>query len=144
MTGRWVSVATIALVVSPGVAVPRIGSSQPSPSARRYTLHALGRCLDVAGGVSAKAASREPRRRPGRSWQRSRDGVLLIIGVPVTGVDPCQRGCRVGSPIPPQVGAMIQRMLGLTEPAQEDAADALAVAITHTNATGLAALLKRA
>jgi Holliday junction resolvasome RuvABC endonuclease subunit len=39
---------------------------------------------------------------------------------------------------------MIQRMLGLTEPAQEDAADALAVAITHTNATGLAALLKRA
>ena len=39
---------------------------------------------------------------------------------------------------------MIQRMLGLTEPAQEDAADALAVAITHANATGLAALLKRA
>ena len=43
-----------------------------------------------------------------------------------------------------QVGAMIQRMLGLAEPAQEDAADALAVAITHANATGLAALLKRA
>ena len=41
-----------------------------------------------------------PRRRPGSSWQRSRDGVLLIIGVPVTGADPCQRGCRVGSPIP--------------------------------------------
>ncbi len=53
MTGRWVSVVTIALVVSSGVAVPRVGSSQPSPSARRYTLHALGRCLDVAGGVSA-------------------------------------------------------------------------------------------
>ena|GEM_PF-902844 len=46
----------------------------------------------------AKAASREARRRPGSSWQRSRDGVLLIIGVPVTGVEPCQRGCRVGSP----------------------------------------------
>ena len=28
-------------------------------------------------------------------------GVLLIISVPVTGADPCRRGCRVGSPIPP-------------------------------------------
>ncbi len=43
-----------------------------------------------------------------------------------------------------QVGAMVKSMLGLAEVPKEDAADALAVAITHANATGLAALLKRA
>ena len=42
-----------------------------------------------------------------------------------------------------QVGAMIRSMLGLAEAPAEDAADALAVAITHANAMGLAALLKR-
>ena len=40
------------------------------------------------------------RRRLKSSRQCLRAGVRRIIGVPVTRADPCQRGCRVGSPIP--------------------------------------------
>jgi len=43
----------------------------------------------------------EPRKRPGSFCQCLRAGVRRIIGVSVTGADPCQRGCRVGSPNPP-------------------------------------------
>ena len=39
-----------------------------------------------------------PRQRPGSFSQRSRERVLRIMGVSVTGAQPCQRGCRVGSP----------------------------------------------
>ena len=48
-----------------------------------------------------------PRRRPGSFWQRSRDGVLLIMGTSVAGADPCQRGCRVGLPIPNAAAAEV-------------------------------------
>ena len=64
-----------------------------------YQLYAVA-SPEYVGRHGRLREPREPRRRPGSSWQRSRDGVLLIIDVPVTGADPCQRGCRVGSPIP--------------------------------------------
>ncbi len=42
-----------------------------------------------------------------------------------------------------QVGRVVSMMLGLSDLPQEDAADALAVAITHTSALSFAAALKR-
>ena len=69
---RWLA---LALLLSPL-------ALESAASAERLT------SLDVdMGDISL---NKVPRRRPGSSWQRSRDGVLLIIGVPVTGADPCQ------------------------------------------------------
>ncbi len=48
----------------------------------------------------------------------------------------------VGSAQKAQVGAMVTRLLGLAEPPQEDAADALAIAICHTHQRGVPEALR--
>ncbi len=48
----------------------------------------------------------------------------------------------VGSAQKNQVGAMVVRLLGLKEPPQEDAADALAIAICHTHQRGVPEALR--
>lgn len=48
----------------------------------------------------------------------------------------------VGSAQKEQVGAMVTRLLGLTEPPQEDAADALAIAICHAHQRGVPEALR--
>ncbi|MBI9020450.1 MAG: crossover junction endodeoxyribonuclease RuvC [Verrucomicrobia bacterium] len=49
------------------------------------------------------------------------------VKLAVVGVGSAQKG---------QVGAMVTRLLGLADPPQEDAADALAIAICHTHQRG--------
>jgi len=48
----------------------------------------------------------------------------------------------VGSAQKAQVGAMVTRLLGLAEPPQEDAADALAIAICHVHQRGVPEALR--
>lgn len=48
----------------------------------------------------------------------------------------------VGSAQKAQVGAMVARLLGLAEPPQEDAADALAIAICHAHQRGVPETLR--
>jgi crossover junction endodeoxyribonuclease RuvC len=48
----------------------------------------------------------------------------------------------VGSATKEQVGRMVMRLLGLSEPPQEDAADALAVALCHAHQRGLPEALR--
>ena len=71
------------------------GSVSDAPAETSRTASADASWVDTSAPDTSA-----PRRRPGIFWQRSRDGVLLIIGVQVTAADPCRRGCRVGSPIP--------------------------------------------
>jgi crossover junction endodeoxyribonuclease RuvC len=77
-------------------------------------------------------------------------GVAMMVvrraGLPIAEYTPSRVKSVVvgsGSADKLQVSRVVSMMLGLAELPQADAADALAVAITHTSAIGFAAALKR-
>jgi|GEM_PF-3900006 len=76
-------------------ALQRVDAPHPPQQPRPVDAHPLRRHLP------RPALAHSPRRRPKSFRQCLRAGVRRIMGVPVTGADPCRRGCRVGSPIPP-------------------------------------------